>query len=217
VVKAESYAAWYDTPRGRWIGAVEFALLESLLRPEAEASLLDVGCGTGQFTRAFARKVQGVVVGIDPNQAWLTYARAQAVHRECYVAGLAESLPFRNKAFDLSLSVTALCFVGDQQQTIRELIRVTRRRFVLGLLNRHSLLYMQKGRAGGAGGYRGAHWHTASEVRALFASLPVQGLRLRSAIVLPQGGAFARLAERCWPRRILLGGFLAVVGDLTGA
>jgi hypothetical protein len=97
------------------------------------------------------------------------------------------------------------------------MVRVTRRRFVLGLLNRHSLLYLQKGRSGGTGGYQGAHWHTASEIKTLFASLPVESLRLRTAIVLPHGTAFGRAVERCWPRRILLGGFLAVTGDLTGA
>jgi SAM-dependent methyltransferase len=216
-VRAETYQAWYDSPRGRWIGAVEFALLKSMLQPEAGTALLDIGCGTGQFTRAFARDGQRLVVGVDPNEDWLTYARAHSAQGERYVAGRAEALPFGDHAFDYSISVTALCFVGDQRRAIRELVRVTRRRFVLGLLNRHSLLYMNKGRAGAAGGYRGAHWHTASEARALLASLPVQSIRLRSAIVLPQGTAFARLAERCWPRRVLLGGFLAVVGDLAGA
>lgn len=41
-----AYEAWYHTPRGHWIGDLEFILLQNLLRPEADASLLDVGCGT---------------------------------------------------------------------------------------------------------------------------------------------------------------------------
>lgn len=215
-MRADTYAAWYDSPRGRWIGAVEFELLKSLLQPEAGHSLLDVGCGTGHFTRAFARDLRGLVVGVDPNREWLAYARAHAAHGERYFAGRAEALPFGDHAFDYSISVTALCFVADQGRAVRELVRVTRRRFVLGLLNRHSLLYARKGRGGGTGGYRGAHWHTAAEVRALLTAPQIRDLELRSAIVLPQGGAFAGLLERCWPRRILFGGFLAVVGDLTG-
>ena len=214
-MKPEAYEAWYDSPRGRWIGTVEYALLESLLQPEPGSSLLDIGCGTGHFTRLFAQDIRGRVVGLDPNGDSLTYANTHAADGERYVAGLAESLPFPDRSFDFTASVTALCFISRQEQALRELVRVTRRRFVLGLLNHHSLLYLQKGRRGGTGGYHGAHWHTPSEIRALFASLPVDHLRLRTAIVLPQGTAFGRAVERCWPQRIPLGSFLAVTGELT--
>lgn len=42
-----AYDAWYDSQRGRWIGETEFSLLCKLLMPQAGASLLDVGCGSG--------------------------------------------------------------------------------------------------------------------------------------------------------------------------
>lgn len=213
----EAYEAWYESSRGQWIGAVEHALITSLLRPERGSSLLDVGCGTGHFTRLLAQEVQGAVVGLDPNQEWLAYAKARVAHGECYVVGLAEALPFPDRSFDFTVSVTALCFVRRQPQALRELVRVTRRRFVLGLLNRTSLLYLKKGRGEGTGGYRGAHWHTPKEIRTLFAFLPVGNLQLRTAVVLPRGGAFGRTVERFWPRNILVGGFLAVAGDLAGA
>lgn len=215
LVTPEAYEAWYDSPRGRWIATVEYSLLHSLLRPEPGSSLLDIGCGTGHFTRLFAQDIRGRVVGLDPNEDWLVYANTHAADGEQYVAGLAESLPFPDRSFDFTISVTALCFVSRQEQALREMIRVTRRQFALGLLNRHSLLYLQKGRRGGTGGYRGAHWHTPSEIRTLFASLPVDSLRLRTAIVLPRGAVFGRAVERRWPQRILLGGFLAVTGNLT--
>lgn len=213
----ESYEAWYDSPRGRWMAAAEYALLASLLRPQPGASLLDVGCGTGHFTRLFAQDIRGPAIGLDPNLAWLAYANAHAAGGERYVGGRAESLPFADRSFDYAVCVTALCFISRQAQALRELVRVTRRRFVLGLLNRHSLLYLQKGRGGGSGGYRGAHWHTAAEVRALFAPLPVAKLRLRTAVAYPQGAAFGRAVERCWPGRILLGSFLAVTGEPAAA
>lgn len=216
-MKPEAYEAWYDSPRGQRIGTVEHALLESMLQPEAGSALLDIGCGTGHFTRLFAKDIGGLVVGLDPNENWLAYANKHVAGGEQYVAGLAESLPFPDRSFDFTASVTALCFVGRQEQALRELVRVTRRRFVLGLLNRHSLLYLQKGRRGGTGGYHGAHWHTPAEIRALFARLPVDGLRLHTAIVLPQDTACGRALERCWPERILFGGFLAVSGEPRGA
>ena len=217
-MKPEDYDVWYQTPRGRRIGETEYSLLKSLLRPEPGSSLLDIGCGTGHFTRLFARDIQGSVVGIDPNEEWLSYARSHAASGEGYVVARAEALPFPDRAFEFSVSVTALSFVRDQEQALRELIRVTRRRFVLGLLNRRSLLYFQKGRGGGTGGYYGAHWHTASEVRALFESLPVTRVVMRAAILLPRAPApFAKALESLWPRSVLWGGFLAVAGDVFGA
>lgn len=216
-MKPQAYEAWYDSPRGQWIGNVEYSLLKSLLQPKPESSLLDIGCGTGHFTRLFAHDTRGLVIGLDPNEEWLSYANARSRNGERYVAGRAEALPFPNQSFDFTVSVTALCFVSGQEQALRELVRVTRRRFVLGLLNRHSLLYLKKGLRGGTGGYEGAHWHTPAEIRALFAAVAVDNLILRTAIVLPRGGAFARAVELCWPQGSLLGGFLAVTGDLTGA
>ena len=216
-MKPEDYAVWYQTPRGLWIGETEYSLLKSLLRLDSGGSLLDIGCGTGHFTRLFARDVQGCVVGIDPNLEWLSYAGAHAANGEGYVAARAEALPFPDRAFEFSVSVTALSFVRDQEQALRELIRVTRRRFVLGLLNRRSLLYLQKGRGGGTGGYDGAHWHTASEIRTLFESLPVTRVVMRTAILLPQPTRLVQALESLWPRSVLLGGFLAVAGEVSRA
>lgn len=214
-LKPEAYEAWYNSPRGQWIGGVEHALLRSLLRAEPGSSLLDIGCGTGHFTRLLAPDIRGVVIGIDPDEESLAYARAHAVRGERYVAGFAESLPFPDRSFDFTVSVTALCFVVRQQQALRELVRVTRRRFALGLLNRHSLLHREKGRGAGVGGYHGAHWHTPAEIRMLFASLPIGNLRLRSAIILPRGTVVGRAVERWWPQPILLGGFLGVAGEVS--
>ncbi|MGA8050092.1 MAG: hypothetical protein WCA09_07935 [Burkholderiales bacterium] len=51
----EQYDYWYRTPRGRWIGEIEFRLICALLEPQPAARILDVGCGTGYFTRRAAR------------------------------------------------------------------------------------------------------------------------------------------------------------------
>lgn len=209
------YDSWYQTPRGQWIGETEFRLLKMLLRPEAEGSLVDVGCGTGYFTRLFARELRGEVTGIDPDEEALRYARAHATRGEHYLNARGEALPFANGAFDFSISVAALCFIPDESQALREMLRVTKKRFAIGLLNRHSLLYLKKGRGGGKGAYRGAHWHTAAEVRALFEGMPVMNLQLRSAVVLSGDGIFARLVERLWPRRWLCGAFLCVTGEMA--
>lgn len=74
--------------------------------------VLDVACGTGNFSRRFAQTVGpgGLVVGIDASRTMLD--RAAALSREeglqniVFVRGDASSLPFRESAFD------AVCCFG---------------------------------------------------------------------------------------------------------
>ena len=212
-MKPEDYDAWYATPRGRWIGETEFALLRQMLAPGSGESILDVGCGTGWFTRRFAALDKLSVTGLDPNADWLNYTRQRAPQIN-WREGDARSLPFDDNGFDTVVSVTALCFIADWQQALREMVRVSRRRIVLGSLNRQSLLWREKGQEGGQGAYRGAHWHTADEVRAALAALPVNNVQVRTAIFLPSGSGFARTLEQVLPNRLPYGGFLAVSGDV---
>lgn len=210
-LSAERYDAWYRTPRGAWIGETEFRLLARLVGAAPGERLLDVGCGTGYFTRRFARDAELEVTGIDPDPHAIACAAAQAQPHERFIVGDARALPFPDRAFDCAVCVTALCFIADERAALTETLRVTRRRLALGLLNRASLLYLSK-RA--AASYRGAHWHTAREARRLFDELPVRGLQLRSAIFLPGGGVLARRVEAWMPARWPAGGFLAVAADV---
>lgn len=212
---AGGYEAWYHSPRGAWIGELELRLLRSLLRPGRGDSLLDVGCGTGYFTRRLAGESGVHVVGLDPNASWLQFAGTHGSGNERYCVGRAESLPFADRSFDLAVSVAALCFIEDPRRALREILRVTRKRFAIGLLNRHSLLYLQKGRSGGSGSYRNAHWYTARELRALFNGLPVANVALKSAIFAPNGGSIARGVECLISPSLPLGAFVVVAGDVT--
>ena len=143
--KAEVYESWYRTPRGRWIGELEYGLVRRLLRARPQESVLDVGCGTGYFTRRFAQDQDGAVVGVDPDVDAVEYARHHTAARETYVVGHGEALPFPSRSFDLCVSITAMCFVQDQVTFLREMARVARRSVAVGLLNRHSLLWRREG------------------------------------------------------------------------
>jgi len=203
-----AYEAWYHTPRGRWIGNREFILLRKMLSPEAGASLLDVGCGTGYFSRCFTR-LGLMVAGIDPDPEVLGFARKQGrdIH---YMQGDALKLPFADKAFDYTTAVTSLCFIDDPLQVLREMWRVTRHTMVLGLLNRHSLLHWKKQ---GQGSYAGARWDTAGEIVKAWVPVLVpepKEIAVRSAIFLPRGDRLARWSEQWLPAVLPWGGFLAV-------
>jgi ubiquinone/menaquinone biosynthesis C-methylase UbiE len=123
----------------------------------------------------------------------------------------ARRLPFSDREFNYCISITALCFIPEERLALREMARVARRGVALGLLNRWSALYMQKGRHGGQVAYQGARWHTHLQVQTLLQSLPMPVRRLRSAVYLPSGGTLARCVEALTPRRIPLGGFIAAV------
>jgi len=208
---AVTYDAWYHTPRGRWIGEVEYRLLHRMLAPVPGATLLDVGCGTGRFAQDAGLRV----TGLDPDRDGLAYARAHASPNEVYIAGDARELPFPDASFDFVVSITALCFIQDQRRALQEILRVTRKRFALGLLNRHSTLYRQKGRGGGTGAYRGAHWHTIGEIHDLLHGLAVHDVLVRTAVFDSSAGAAARVIERLVPNLLPWGAFIVVVGTAS--
>lgn len=209
----DEYDAWYDTPRGRWIGGRELALAVSMLDFAPGATLLDAGCGTGWFTRRFS---EGgfAVTGLDPDGAALEFARSRD-DRSRYVAGDARQLPFPDAAFDGVACITALNFMPDPQRAVAELVRVCRRRFVVGVLNRHSRLFRDKGRDGGTGAYRGAHWFTPRELRVMFEGLPVSNLTLRSTVYFPSAGPLARCVEPLVPAWLPGGSVLLLAGDVN--
>lgn len=207
-----AYDAWYDTPRGHWIGETEFRLVAHFLAARPGESLLDVGCGTGWFSRRFAQ--DGLqVTGLDSNPEWLDYAHARSDPAIRWLEGDAQALPLADSCFDHVLSIAALCFVKDEQKAVAEIVRVARRSFVIGWLNRTSLLYRDKGRQGASGAYRGARWHSAHEVRSLFSGLPPCNLKLRSTIFLPSGSRCAFRLERAIPKMLLWGGLLLAAGE----
>jgi ubiquinone/menaquinone biosynthesis C-methylase UbiE len=212
----EQYDHWYKTNRGHWIGQCELELLFKAMNPQQGDSLLDVGCGTGFFTREMGSRINGKIMGVDINQKWIQYASQQESHTASYAVADAGMLPFRDAAFDMTISVTALCFIPMIKVAIREIIRVTRRKFATGLLNRHSLLWLQKGRNGGQGAYRGANWHTVNEAKSIFSKLPVKNLIVQTAVHIPTGGKIAQYLERYFSHTLSTGAFILVSGEIVG-
>lgn len=192
-----TYEAWYHTPRGTWIGDVEFAMMMKLLRPEMGGTLLDVGSGTGYFSRRFS--AAGLrVTGIDPDTAMLQYVNS-APGSVTYVEGSAERLPFADQSFDYVAAVTSLCFIDSPINALDTMWRVTKRGMILGLLNSASLLYRRKH---GKGAYTDARWDAIGDVQRwvhVLSPTPVQ-LLWRTGIFFPDGSPSARLMERLLPR-----------------
>jgi ubiquinone/menaquinone biosynthesis C-methylase UbiE len=91
--------------------------------------VLDVACGTGNFSRAFASTVgrQGLVVGIDVSETMLT--RAVTDTRDAgldvaYVRGDAQELPFRAQSFDAVCCFAAIHLFEDPMRALDRMTEV---------------------------------------------------------------------------------------------
>lgn len=107
------YERWWRPALGRAMKGVlgpgmadEHRIARLLMGLGSGDAVLDVACGTGNFTREFARSVapDGLVVGIDVSQTMLTRAVADTEKAEvanaAYVRGDAQELPFVDATFD---------------------------------------------------------------------------------------------------------------------
>jgi ubiquinone/menaquinone biosynthesis C-methylase UbiE len=138
---ARGYEAWYSGP-GQRADLLEKRLLGKLLAgfPEAR-SALEVGCGTGHFTRWLATKgLQSF--GVDLSRAMLEEA-GRLGSPPC-VQGDALALPFANRAVDVVVMITTLEFVADPAEALAEAARVARQGILLGVLNRWSVLALRR-------------------------------------------------------------------------
>jgi ubiquinone/menaquinone biosynthesis C-methylase UbiE len=89
-------------------------------------SVLDVGCGPGNFTRAFARACfDGLTVGLDASRTMLDQAaREHNPPNVRYVRGDAAALPFPDASFDAVCCFAALYFIAEPLTAIDEMVRV---------------------------------------------------------------------------------------------
>ena len=101
------------------------------LRPELR--LVDVGCGTGDFTRYLVRLCSGscTAVGVDNKQQSLQAASADT-RREglskqiSYKLGDVLNIPIADDYSDLTCCRTVLMHLQDPQKAVREMTRITK-------------------------------------------------------------------------------------------
>ena len=90
-------------------------------------AVLDVACGPGNFTRAFAGAAgeDGLVVGLDASRTMLAQAaRERPGDGIAYVRGSATDLPFRDGSFDAVCCFAALYLIEDPLLAVAEIVRV---------------------------------------------------------------------------------------------
>lgn len=109
--------------------------LDELWAQAAPESALDVGCGEGVLTARFAQRLgAGRVVGVDLDDPelraeWQKRARPNLEFRT--LSG--PDLPFGNGEFDIACAIEVLEHVPDPEQTLAEMVRVSRRHVLVSV------------------------------------------------------------------------------------
>ena len=112
---------------GRWSRAIGEKFLAGIDAGKRR-QWLDVGCGTGAFSRLILCNRADELVGIDPSPRQVEHARKTitARHAEFRIAG-ALDLPFASDQFDVVVSALVLLFILARSKGFREMLRVSTR------------------------------------------------------------------------------------------
>lgn len=106
--------------------AEERRITMEMLSISSGDSVLDVGCGTGNYTRHLSRAAgDGLTVGVDASQPMIAAAaRRGGGENLAYLHGDACALPFADGVFDRVCSVGVIHMIGEPMKAVAEMVRV---------------------------------------------------------------------------------------------
>jgi ubiquinone/menaquinone biosynthesis C-methylase UbiE len=102
-------------------------VLVELGRVEPGCRVLDIGCGTGGFSRGIAEAAPAEVTGLDSSERFVTFAEAQPAPARGsvrWLVGDAEALPFDGGSFDRVLLSFVLHQLAEPEAAVAEAFRV---------------------------------------------------------------------------------------------
>jgi ubiquinone/menaquinone biosynthesis C-methylase UbiE len=148
---ANSYDSWYLTKMGGFVDKVETDLAFKLFKVEPGMHIIDIGCGTGNFSIKLA-KMGCKVIGIDVSDEMLDIAREKTLKEgleiEFHNMNVYD-LKFKDDTFDGAFSMAAFEFITEPEKAISEIFRVVKKygRILIGTINKDSKwgeLYLTK-------------------------------------------------------------------------
>ncbi len=98
-----------------------------------EGTCLDIATGTGELAIECLKNCSNVV-GLDVSEKMLKIAKGKSEKMNkniVYILGVAEKLPFKDKSFDCTTMAFALRNVGSIENSIEEMVRVSRKKVII--------------------------------------------------------------------------------------
>lgn len=123
----------YENYIGRWSRLVAPRFLD-WLEPGSDLDWLEVGCGTGALTHAIlAHAEPKSLISLDPSEGFLQKARSDILDpRVEFRPGDAQALSMMADTRDIVVSGLVLNFIPDRALALREMLRVTRPKGLIG-------------------------------------------------------------------------------------
>lgn len=108
------------------------------------AKVLDVGCGTGFFSKYLVMGEPGAeVTGLEYEESFVEYAKKDAKNKNLnisFLQGDAHELPFEDESFDAVTSHTFLTSVSEPKKALKEMIRVCKKGGVISSVTAMSFI-----------------------------------------------------------------------------
>jgi radical SAM protein with 4Fe4S-binding SPASM domain len=173
---AQEYLDWLSSPIGSAYNKLAKEKAYSLIDIKEGDSVLDVGCGTGNYALDLSLK-GAEVVGMDASEWMLRICIKGARERKVNVDirhGFGEELPFPDRSFDVVVSMNFLEFSRNPEKAIGEMFRVLKNggQLIFGVLNKKSFWGMTQGlkKSFAKGAYYEARFFGIQELRELINS-----------------------------------------------
>lgn len=125
------FAQFMDTSHAQPTAQSYKQMIMEQLAVKVGATILDIGCGTGQDTLDLAQAVgpNGRVIGIDSSETMVQEARARAAQAQLpveYVLADATQLPFADASFDGCQASRVFGHLREPKLAVAEMVRVVR-------------------------------------------------------------------------------------------
>jgi len=115
----------------------KISLIKRHIKLNKNSLLLDVGSGTGISTKPFKNKC--TAISLDPSYNMLKKSPCIKIQAE------AENLPFKDKAFDAVISITAIQNFLNIEKAIKEIERVAKGQIIISVIKKSKKLDKIKG------------------------------------------------------------------------
>ncbi len=179
--REEEIAEGYDESRftggGKVLDFREKSMLLSLVDPD-DKEILDIATGTGRFAELLSSK-GGHVIGFDASREMLMQNKVESIQ------GDALNLPFKDKSFDITISMRFFHLLDQQdiENFILEVKRVTKDKFVFESLHPLSLRILYQWALP-----QGSSLYSNSLLKKKFSDLPgIKEVNFYQKFVIPYG------------------------------